>query len=380
MKNNKGITLITLTVAVLIMIILSSMLIYNAKNGLKMKNLKDMQNDIEILEDKVNAYYVKYADIPAEIEYLGNINFEPQPNDDDEYYVLDLKALEGISLNYGSEFTQIKTREDTYQYNDVYIINKQSLHIYYAKGVEIDGVAYYTNSEDESVTSYRGTYVIGQKGYAETLEKAIEIAENGDTIKLLKDVEESTPVEIKKNIVIDTNGKNISYKGEQVSISINNSANVKIIGNGIIEFEKQNASSIIVYEGSKLILENVKISSNIRKSYASSTINIMNGGKLESNNADIDKIVCGGVMKTVGGTFEWIAGHAVYRGSIYLSDVEVNEIGLSKGGTCEIKGSNIGTMDLSDGDVVLTIGDINKEVDENETKIGKFGNTRSSNE
>ena len=44
MKNNKGITLITLTVAVLIMIILSSMLIYNAKNGLKMKNLKDMQN------------------------------------------------------------------------------------------------------------------------------------------------------------------------------------------------------------------------------------------------------------------------------------------------------------------------------------------------
>ena len=122
MKNNKGITLITLTVAVLIMIILSSMLIYNAKNGLKMKNLKDMQNDIEILEDKVNAYYVKYADIPAEIEYLGNINFEPQPNDDDEYYVLDLKALEGISLNYGSEFTQIKTREDTYQYNDIYII------------------------------------------------------------------------------------------------------------------------------------------------------------------------------------------------------------------------------------------------------------------
>lgn len=106
----------------------------------------------------------------------------------------------------------------------------------------------------------------------------------------------------------------------------------------------------------------------------------MNGGKLESNNADIDKIVCGGVMKTVGGTFEWIAGHAGYRGSIYLSDVEVNEIGLINGGTCEIKGSNIGTMDLSDGDVILTIGDINKEVDENETQIGKFGNTRSSNE
>lgn len=100
----------------------------------------------------------------------------------------------------------------------------------------------------------------------------------------------------------------------------------------------------------------------------------MNGGKLESNNADIDKIVCGGVMKTVGGTFEWIAGHVVYGGSIYLSDVDVNEISLSDGGICEIKGSNVGTVHLgTDGaSIVLTIGDINKEVDENETKINKI--------
>lgn len=279
MKNNKGITLITLTVAVLIMIILSSMLIYNAKNGLKIKNLKDMQNDIEILEDKVNAYYVKYADIPAEIEYLGNINFEPQPNDDDEYYVLDLKALEGISLNYGSEFTQIKTREDTYQYNDVYIINKQSFHIYYAKGLEIDGVAYYTNSEDESVTLYRGTYVIGQKGYAETLEKALEKAENGDTIKALKDVEEETSVEIMKNVTIDTNGKNITYKGEQSAlISISNGSNVKIIGNGTIE-------SILVSGGTLTITEG-KINETIVNSEQTSITNLIIGDNTKSINVE----------------------------------------------------------------------------------------------
>ena len=277
MKNNKGITLITLTVAVLIMIILSSMLIYNAKNGLKMKNLKDMQNDIEILEDKVNAYYVKYADIPAEIEYLGNINFEPQPNDDDEYYVLDLKALEGISLNYGSEFTQIKTREDTYQYNDIYIINKQSLHIYYAKGVEIDGVAYYTNSEDESVTSYRGTYVITQKGYANTLKEALEIAQKGDTIKVLKDVEEETHLDITKDIIIDTNGKIISYKDEYYAMSIEEGAKVKIIGNGIIKSD-YTGTTIAIDTNSELTIENTSIYSNNKGGLTGTiTLNSENG-------------------------------------------------------------------------------------------------------
>ena len=43
-QNEKAITLITLVVAVSIMIIIASMLIYNAKTGIKMRNLKMMQN------------------------------------------------------------------------------------------------------------------------------------------------------------------------------------------------------------------------------------------------------------------------------------------------------------------------------------------------
>ena len=50
-NNEKGITLITLVVAVSIMIIISSMLIYNAKNGIKMRNLKMMQkSSLQILK------------------------------------------------------------------------------------------------------------------------------------------------------------------------------------------------------------------------------------------------------------------------------------------------------------------------------------------
>ena len=151
-RKNKGITLITLVVAVTILIIISSLLIYNATNGIEMRNLRMMYNDIELLSDKVNSYYTKYGALPAEIEYQNNINFEPQPNDTDKYYVIDLYALDEISLNYGYDFENIHSSDDTLLYNDVYIINEQSHHIYYAKGIEMDDVVYYTNDDDESVS------------------------------------------------------------------------------------------------------------------------------------------------------------------------------------------------------------------------------------
>ena len=150
-KNNRGIALVSLTIAVIILIVLTSMLIYNAKSGIKLRNLTMMKNDIDVLTDEINAYYVKCGDIPVEIEYLGPINFEKQPNDDEKYYVIDLSAFEGISLNYGLDYNNINSSEDTVNLTDVYIVNKQSMHVYYAKGIEMDGIMYYTNDEDEKI-------------------------------------------------------------------------------------------------------------------------------------------------------------------------------------------------------------------------------------
>ena len=153
MKNKKiaGITLITLVIAVCILIIISSILIYNARTGIRLRSLKMMYNDIELLSDKVNSYYTKYGALPAEIEYKGNIHFEPEPNDNDIYYIIDLNALDGISLNYGFDFKNITSENDTSTYSDIYIINEESHHIYYVRGIEMDGVIYYTNNNDDSL-------------------------------------------------------------------------------------------------------------------------------------------------------------------------------------------------------------------------------------
>lgn len=140
-KNCKGVTLIALTVAVVILMIISSVLIYNAKNGIKLRNIKMLQNDIEILDNQIASFYVKYGAIPALQQYTEDVSRFKQANDNDIYYIIDLSALEGITLNYG-------TNEEK---DDIYIINEQSHHIYYAKGIETDGVWYYTTDVDEEV-------------------------------------------------------------------------------------------------------------------------------------------------------------------------------------------------------------------------------------
>jgi len=164
-KSNKGISLITLTVAITILMIITGTLIYNKKDTLELKNLKNMYNDIELLEDKIEAFYNKYGAIPTIVEYTNTefLNGEdgiPDTEDDiknsedsDNYYVIDLASLEGItSLNYGRDYDNVKDKKekeleeiDYTNITDLYIINEVSHQIYYVRGVQSDGRTYHTN-------------------------------------------------------------------------------------------------------------------------------------------------------------------------------------------------------------------------------------------
>lgn len=160
LKNKKGISLITLSVAVSVLIIITGTLIYNAKDTVEVRNLKNMYNDIEFLEDKVEAYYSEYGSIPGNKVY-ENTNFlkgtdETENTEDDiknssdsgNYYVIDLVSLDGITtLNYGRDYEN-RDKEDfstSQSYNDIYIINEGTHQIYYVRGIEADGKRYYTN-------------------------------------------------------------------------------------------------------------------------------------------------------------------------------------------------------------------------------------------
>jgi len=163
-KNNKGVSLITLTVAVSILIIITGTLIYSTKDTIEIRNLKNMYDDIELLEDKVDEYYIKYGGIPGNLVYtntgfLEDILKGPDKTEgtgDDSldagnYYVIDLVSLEGItSLNYGRDYEDVKdkttlTTDECINYTDLYIINQETHQIYYVRGIESDGGTYHTN-------------------------------------------------------------------------------------------------------------------------------------------------------------------------------------------------------------------------------------------
>ena len=156
LKSEKGISLIALCAAIIILAIISSILVYQAQDGVDISEYNNLKNDISVLEDSVGNYYRKYGGIPAYTTHkYTNIQALEQANalganDNSNYYVIDLSAMEGITLNYGKDYEKIDKNTDPNSYTNIYIINEQSHQIYYPQGVTVDGVTYYSFDKDDN--------------------------------------------------------------------------------------------------------------------------------------------------------------------------------------------------------------------------------------
>ena len=104
-KNNKGIALITLVIAVLMMLIISSIIIFNSTSHYKISNLNNMYNDIHLLNEQVFLYYSKYEELPIiKTEYEIGLNsailkeYEPE-----NFHIIDINKIDRnikSNLNY----------------------------------------------------------------------------------------------------------------------------------------------------------------------------------------------------------------------------------------------------------------------------------------
>lgn len=169
LKNQRGINLITLSVTVIVILILTNIVLYNVKDNLGIQKLKNMQADIENLRDKVSAYDMQYGDIPVyyiqdddnkkvKVEYsnISNIDVISEEESKSNFYVIDLSALDNLTLNYGQDYKKIKngvatTESQIKQLEDLYIINEDSHNIFYVKGILYDGERFYTDYTKENV-------------------------------------------------------------------------------------------------------------------------------------------------------------------------------------------------------------------------------------
>ena len=122
MRNQKGISLVSLSVAVIVILAIAGTVLYNVKTNLGIQRVKSMQADIENLRGKVANYYLQYGTLPVLNEYSGRDNQNKSISKDSnvienvvenaastnldtgDYYVIDLSAMENNTLTYGEEY------------------------------------------------------------------------------------------------------------------------------------------------------------------------------------------------------------------------------------------------------------------------------------
>lgn len=342
LKGNKGITLVSLILAIVIMLIISSILIYSVSTATRTKALNGMYNDINALTNKIQIYYSKYGEIPIIKEQytnVTNVNLINQ-NDNDKYYVIDLELLENIKLSYGKDYSKYKQGANT-ELTDIYVINEQSHNIYYIKGVQVDEITYYTipgQYTKVDVPTVSKKIQVGKKYYA-TMELAIESIPNNEetSILLLEDLEEAITIPEEKIIKLELTNKTITG-------TIINNGTLIITGQGNI-----NSDGITITNNGELTIEsgNITTSSFIDDANAiyqvSGNLKVLSGtisNTSEDRNTDIGR---GIAIRIVGGSTELLGG----------------TISSKVGNTLRIQGEN---AELIIDGAILTSGSVNSNM------------------
>ena len=124
LKNNKGITLISVVITVIIMMTILTSIIYSNNNSNELKEEMLLNSDIEQLNKKVKLYYLKNKTLPIDENVYCTKTFNVESEEIElMFYKLNISSLENLNL---------KNLEKDNQY---YVINKETHLIYFV----IDG-------------------------------------------------------------------------------------------------------------------------------------------------------------------------------------------------------------------------------------------------
>lgn len=212
-KNEKGITLIALTITIIVLMIVTSITIVNMESSMKIKRVNKLYNDISNLKTKIDAYYIEHKELPileqycesqAELKSIletnGVSNIQLDKNDDEYYYVIDLSKIEGLTLSYGKEYNSDLSTDKGRK--DLYIINNRSHQIYYPKTVSFNKKYYYSYlGSDKTITIGEISSVNG------------EINAISENIEMNYSILSGTKVKLITNIIITDEGKeNCKYQ------------------------------------------------------------------------------------------------------------------------------------------------------------------------
>ena len=164
MKKNKGITMISLVITIIVLLIVTSITIGNGLGQLGIKRVNNLYADIESISTKVAEYYLKNGTLPVydnlyvnnkqELEELFKKNGATEKitnvNDGDEYYVINPTKLDNLTLNYGDDYKEWTNTSTSEEIQNIYIINSVTHQIYFPHGVRSGDEYFFARFPDEN--------------------------------------------------------------------------------------------------------------------------------------------------------------------------------------------------------------------------------------
>ena len=324
-KKEKGITLISLSIAVIIILTITGMIIYSAKDSIYIKNLTNMQNDIANLRDKVSLYYSEYGDIPAKTEYPDVSNLQSAGvlgvNDTGKFLILELENLEGLTLNYGEDYEKYKANDYTNltDLTDIYIINENSHNIFYVEGIRV--------KENDETKMYYTDYTEGD-------------TEKVD-VKTLGNWHEETITEEGKEVTIVTNGVAQLKVGDYVNYDPTNGGQITTT---------YTSPQGTHHESAEAVQEDISENMVEGNGYENQTFNVLadtRGWRVLGVDSDTNKIllISADIVRTTNNKLFSLRGLTGYEWGIK----ELNDI-------CAIYGEGKGASEARS----ITVDDINK--------------------
>lgn len=158
-RDNHGITLISLAVTIVIMMILAVSLTASMTSTIELKKYNSVKEDIIALTEEVKVYYIKNLSLPVYNETTIDIpnkvyEKDRNPNDSGNYYPINVDVLSSdLSLNLGEG-----NKKQNFTTDDLYVVNEKSLTVYYVQGAMLDGERHYTIVDDFSGASFAEEY------------------------------------------------------------------------------------------------------------------------------------------------------------------------------------------------------------------------------
>ena len=228
---------------------------------------------------------------------------------------------------------------------------------------------------DTPIIIETGNYLLDGTRYFDTLVEAVAAAQDGSIIQVVKDTEETESVTIDKSITLDTNRKTITFtEGGESRIRINEGKDIVINGNGTISGEIVNCS-LIINEGN-LKINNTTIDSPAGGAVFSTIYNFSNATVI-SNNSNVSNITGYEDAEIIinGGEYGEVSGAGGGLGIVIINSGTINYLDLLRGGkSITINSGKIGTISVGDnsGNIDLTIGNINKNLNDNNPQINNI--------